>query len=122
MHFGLTTDFRNPPGSGKTSARVYAEIIDMMVFAESLGFMGICIDNQDQIGDAWDRALSSDRPVIFEAHTDPAISLLPPQITFEMAKEMAITMWKGDPEEVPVIIETAKQMAAGLFPKRGANK
>src|SRR5215472_589837 len=38
MHFGLTTDFRNPPGSGKTSARVYAEIIDAMVFAESLGF------------------------------------------------------------------------------------
>jgi pyruvate dehydrogenase (quinone) len=88
-------------------------------FAESIGFMGICIDNQDEIGDAWDRALSADRPVVFEAHTDPAISLLPPQITFEMAKEMAITMWKGDPEEVPVIIETAKQMAAGLFPKRG---
>lgn len=91
-------------------------------FAESIGFMGISIDRQDEIGDAWDRALSADRPVIFEAHTDPAISLLPPQITFDMAKEMAITMWKGDPEEVPVIIETAKQMAAGLFPKRGERK
>ncbi len=88
-------------------------------FAESLGFMGISIDSESQAGDAWDRALSADRPVIFEAHTDPAISLLPPHITFDMAKEMAITMWKGDPEEVPVIIETAKQMMAGLLPKRG---
>jgi pyruvate dehydrogenase (quinone) len=91
-------------------------------YAESLGFVGISIDRKDDVGDAWDRAFSADRPVVFEAHTDPAISLLPPQITFDMAKEMAITMWKGDPEEVPVIIETAKQMAAGLFPKRGERK
>lgn len=38
MRFGLTTDFRNPPGSGKTSAYVYAEIIEHMAWAESLGF------------------------------------------------------------------------------------
>ena len=38
MRFGLTTDFRNPPGSAKSSARVYSEIIDAMVFAESVGF------------------------------------------------------------------------------------
>ena len=40
MRFALTTDFRNPPGSGKSSARVYSEIIEAMVFAESLGFDG----------------------------------------------------------------------------------
>jgi hypothetical protein len=40
MRFGLTTDFRNPPDSGKSSAQVYAGIIDAMVFAESLGFDG----------------------------------------------------------------------------------
>jgi alkanesulfonate monooxygenase SsuD/methylene tetrahydromethanopterin reductase-like flavin-dependent oxidoreductase (luciferase family) len=43
MRFGLTTDFRNPPGSGKTSAQVYAEIIEAMVLAESLGFDGAYI-------------------------------------------------------------------------------
>lgn len=43
MRFGLTTDFRNPPGSGKSSARVYSEIIEAMVFAESLGFEGAYI-------------------------------------------------------------------------------
>jgi alkanesulfonate monooxygenase SsuD/methylene tetrahydromethanopterin reductase-like flavin-dependent oxidoreductase (luciferase family) len=43
MRFGLTTDFRNPPGSGKTSAQVYAEIIDTMVWAESIGFEGAYI-------------------------------------------------------------------------------
>jgi alkanesulfonate monooxygenase SsuD/methylene tetrahydromethanopterin reductase-like flavin-dependent oxidoreductase (luciferase family) len=43
MRFGLTTDFRNPPASGKTTAQVYGEIIDAMVFAESLGFEGAFI-------------------------------------------------------------------------------
>jgi alkanesulfonate monooxygenase SsuD/methylene tetrahydromethanopterin reductase-like flavin-dependent oxidoreductase (luciferase family) len=38
MRFGLTTDFRNPPGSGKTSAKVYAETIELFVGAETLGF------------------------------------------------------------------------------------
>src|ERR1700687_387219 len=38
MRFGLTTDFRNPPGSGKSTAKVYAEIIELFVGAETLGF------------------------------------------------------------------------------------
>ncbi|HZP46879.1 MAG TPA: LLM class flavin-dependent oxidoreductase [Candidatus Binataceae bacterium] len=38
MRFGLTTDFRNPPDSGRRSAAVYAEIIETFVWAESLGF------------------------------------------------------------------------------------
>ena len=38
MRFGLTTDFRNPPGSGKSTAQVYSEIIELFVWAEALGF------------------------------------------------------------------------------------
>jgi alkanesulfonate monooxygenase SsuD/methylene tetrahydromethanopterin reductase-like flavin-dependent oxidoreductase (luciferase family) len=38
MRFGLTTDFRNRPNSGRRTADVYAEIIDHFVWAEELGF------------------------------------------------------------------------------------
>ena len=38
MRFGLTTDFRNPPGSGKSSAMAYAEILELFIWAETLGF------------------------------------------------------------------------------------
>ena len=38
MRFGLTTDFRNPAGSGKTSATLYAETIELFTWAETLGF------------------------------------------------------------------------------------
>jgi hypothetical protein len=33
MRFGLTTDFRNRPGSGKSTAHVYAEIIEHFTWA-----------------------------------------------------------------------------------------
>jgi hypothetical protein len=38
MRFDLTTDFRNPSGSGKSLAKVYAEIIELFIRAETLGF------------------------------------------------------------------------------------
>lgn len=38
MRFGLTTDFRNPANSGKSSATVYAETIELFSWAETLGF------------------------------------------------------------------------------------
>ncbi len=38
MRFGLLTDFRNPPQWARSAADVYADIIDHMVWAESLGF------------------------------------------------------------------------------------
>ena len=36
--------------------------------------------------DAWDQALSSDRPVVLEAITDPDVPTLPPHITLKQAK------------------------------------
>jgi probable F420-dependent oxidoreductase len=38
MRFGLLSDFRNPPQWARSSAEVYADIIDHMAWAESLGF------------------------------------------------------------------------------------
>src|SRR6185437_14389365 len=40
-------------------------------YAELLGFKGIRVDKPEQIGAAWDAALSADRPVVLEAITDP---------------------------------------------------
>jgi len=51
MRFALTTDFRNPPGSGKTSVRVYSEIIEAMVAAETLGFDAAYIFEHHFTGD-----------------------------------------------------------------------
>jgi pyruvate dehydrogenase (quinone) len=85
-------------------------------FAEGIGLRGIRIDDPNQIADAWDRALASDRPVVLEAITDPDVPTLPPHITLEQAKNFTKTLLKGDPNEPGIIKQAAKGMVQGLLP------
>ncbi|VXC32926.1 Putative thiamine pyrophosphate-containingprotein YdaP [Arthrobacter sp. 9V] len=47
-------------------------------YAELLGLAGIRVEDPAKLGDAWDYALSADRPAVIEVLTDPDIPLLPP--------------------------------------------
>src|SRR5215467_2179050 len=62
-------------------------------YAEDLGLRGIRVDTPAAIGDAWDQALSADRPVVVEAITDPDVPPLPPHITLEQARHFASSIW-----------------------------
>jgi pyruvate dehydrogenase (quinone) len=84
-------------------------------YAELLGFKGIRVDDPDRIGSAWDEALAADRPVVYEAITDPDVSILPPHISFEQARNLMTALIKGDPDEKGIIIETSKEFLAGAF-------
>jgi pyruvate dehydrogenase (quinone) len=84
-------------------------------YAELLGLRGIRIDKPKDIGPAWDEALSSDRPVVYEAYTDPNVPTLPPHITFKMAAAYSSALWKGDPEEGGIIKQTIKDAAATVL-------
>ncbi len=82
-------------------------------YAESLGLRGIRVDKPDEVGHTWDLALSSDRPCVVEAITDPEVPPLPPHITFEQAKSLMQAILKGDPNRGEIIRQAWKQ----LFPK-----
>ncbi|MCZ2829032.1 thiamine pyrophosphate-requiring protein [Modestobacter sp. VKM Ac-2986] len=47
-------------------------------YADLLGLTGIRVTDAEELGAAWDRALSADRPVVLEVLTDPDVPLLPP--------------------------------------------
>ncbi|MCW2787343.1 MAG: thiamine pyrophosphate protein binding domain protein [Marmoricola sp.] len=47
-------------------------------YADLLGLRGIRVESSDEVGPAWDEALSSDRPVVIEAIVDRDVPLLPP--------------------------------------------
>jgi len=47
-------------------------------YADLLGLTGIRVDDPAGVDDAWDRALSADRPVVIEAIVDRDVPLLPP--------------------------------------------
>lgn len=88
-------------------------------YAELVGLRGIRVDQPDDVGSAWEAALTSDRPVILEAYTSGDVPTLPPHITFEQAKNYMSALLKGDPDEVNIIKQSIKSVAKGVLPKKG---
>ena len=57
-------------------------------------------------------------PVVVEAFTDPNVPPLPPHISLKNAKAFSSTLLNGDPEELSVIKNTAKEMLSTILPGR----
>ena len=88
-------------------------------FAESIGLTGIRVDRPEMIADAWERAFRADRPVVFEAITDPDVPTLPPHISLQQAKNFAETLLRGDPNEGGIIKQAVKGMMESILPHKG---
>jgi pyruvate dehydrogenase (quinone) len=85
-------------------------------FAELIGLEGIYCDAPDQVGMAWDRALTASRPVLLEFKTDPEVPPLPAHISMEQARHFFRTLVKGDPNEAAMLAGTARQLFSGIVP------
>ena len=83
-------------------------------FAELVGLKGIFVDDPDDLGSAWDEALSADRPVVLEVKTDPAIAPLPPHVSLKQAKGFMFSMARDD-EAGHVLGDTARQVVNAVF-------
>jgi pyruvate dehydrogenase (quinone) len=86
-------------------------------YAEMLGLNGIRVDHPDQVGKAWDAALSADRPTIIDAVTDPEVPVLPPHISREQAVNFAKAMFRGDPNARRLIVQTFKDAIQEYLPQ-----
>ena len=84
-------------------------------YATMLGFWSARVDHPEQIGPAWDEALSADRPAVIDAITDPDVPPLPPHITLEQARSFLSAMVKGDPDAISVIRRTAAGKAKEIW-------
>jgi pyruvate dehydrogenase (quinone) len=87
-------------------------------YAEMLGLVGIRVDSPADVGAAWDRALAADRPVVYEAITDPEVPPLPPHITIEQAKALTSALVKGDPNAGEIVKQSFRQKIEGFLPGR----
>ena len=85
-------------------------------FAELIGLKGIYVDKADRMGEAWDEALSADRPVVLEVKTDPDVPPLAPHITLEQARHFTQSLVKGDPDDAGLIKGTARQILSAILP------
>ena len=85
-------------------------------FAEMIGLKGIFIDDPENLGDAWEEALSADRPTVLEAKTDREIAPLPPHISLTQAKAFISSVAK-EKGAGHVIRDTARQVFSRIFEK-----
>jgi pyruvate dehydrogenase (quinone) len=94
----VTWEMRAMAGDPKFEASQSLPPMDYAGFAASIGLQGIRVDDPDDVGPAWERALRADRPVVLDAITDPEVPPLPPHISWKQAKSMMSALLKGDPE------------------------
>jgi pyruvate dehydrogenase (quinone) len=85
-------------------------------YAEMLGLTGIRVDNPDHLADAFEQAMNADRPVIFEAVTDPSVPPLPPHISLQQAKSFSSALVKGDVDAWEMIKQTYKDVVQSYLP------
>lgn len=81
-------------------------------YAEMLGLKGIKVDNPDDIEHTLEAAFSADRPVVYEAYTDPEVPPMPPHVKPGQAKAFVSALLKGDPESIDMIKQSWKDMIA----------
>ncbi len=87
-------------------------------YAEMLGLKGIRVEHPDQVAAGWDLALQADRPVVYEAITDPEVPPLPPHITIEQAKALTSALLSGDPNSKEIVRQSMKQKLQEFLPGR----
>jgi pyruvate dehydrogenase (quinone) len=87
-------------------------------FARSIGLDGMRVDDPEQVGPAWERALRADRPFVLDIMTDPNIAPIPPHITFKQARHFMGALAKNDPDAGDAIIDTARQLVGSLLPSK----
>jgi pyruvate dehydrogenase (quinone) len=80
-------------------------------YAELLGLTGIVIDRPEDVGPAWDRALTSDRPVVIDAIVDANVPTLPPNPRQEVLDKVASALAQ-EPEAEAVRTQLAREGVA----------
>ncbi|MGH2820737.1 MAG: thiamine pyrophosphate-requiring protein, partial [Actinomycetota bacterium] len=87
-------------------------------YAELVGLKGVRVDAPEQLGPAWDEVLSSDRPAVLEAVTDPNVPPLPPHVKLDQAKYLMFSLLKGDPDARAVIEKSFRGKLEEFLPRR----
>lgn len=85
-------------------------------YADLIGLQGMRVNRPEDVGPAWERALSANIPTLIEMVTDPDVPPLPPHISVKQAKAYLSALWQRDPDSLGIIKASAKEWWDGLFP------
>ena len=114
----VTWELRGMGGSPKFVESQALPEMSYAAFAESIGLVAITVEDPERLGEAWERALSADRPVLLDVRCDPDVPPIPPHASFEQVKDAAEALVKGDPDRWGVLKEGFRTKVAELLPHR----
>ncbi|MBL0408443.1 thiamine pyrophosphate-requiring protein [Microvirga aerilata] len=114
----VTWEERIQSGDPKWESSQVLPDVPYAEFARSIGLEGTRIEDPEQVGPAWDRALAADRPFVLDMVTDPNVPPLPPHITLKQARHFMGALAKGDPEAGNVLIDTARELVGSILPSK----
>src|SRR5699024_910917 len=86
-------------------------------FADSIGLRGITVERPEEIGGAWDEALSADRPVVLDVYVDPDMPPIPPHATLEQARDTAAAVARGDVSACSIVAQGLTTKAQQFLPQ-----
>jgi pyruvate dehydrogenase (quinone) len=89
---------------------------DYAAYAQMLGLGGLRMLKPEDVIPVWEQALTADRPVVIDAHTDPEVPPLPPHITVKQARNYVQSLIKGDPAARHTIRQSFKDMIENWLP------
>jgi pyruvate dehydrogenase (quinone) len=84
--------------------------------ADLLGLQGIRVARPEEVGPAWERALSASVPTVLEMVTDPNVPPLPPHVSAKQTKAYLSALLHGDPDSTHMVISSIKEAWDALFP------
>ncbi|HVY95922.1 MAG TPA: thiamine pyrophosphate-requiring protein [Solirubrobacterales bacterium] len=114
----VTWEQRAMSGDPKFEGSQHLPDVPYAHWAELLGLRGIRSEDPDAVGQAWEQALTADRPTVLEFVTDPEVPPLPPHITLEQAKSFASAVLHGDSGARRMIGQSLRQKLPGAIPGR----
>ena len=105
----VSWEMRTEDGNPVWDTSQEVESVDYAGWAQLLGFQGIQVRTEDAgSAQALDAAFAHRGVTVIDAYVSKNVPPLPAHVSFEYAKNTALSLLKGDPEEAPVILNSAK--------------
>jgi pyruvate dehydrogenase (quinone) len=104
----VTWEMRSMAGDAKYEASQDIPDFPYAQYAQLIGLNGIRVDDPNQLGSAWEQALSADRPTVLEVIADPDVPPIPPHVDFSQVKAFTNAVLHGDPDSVGMIKQGIK--------------
>ncbi|MGY1842068.1 thiamine pyrophosphate-requiring protein [Modestobacter sp. SYSU DS0875] len=114
----VTWEMRAMGGAPKFADSQTLPDVSYADFAAGLGFEAITVDDPEQIGPAWDRALAAGRPALLDVHVDADVPPIPPHATLEQMTDTAKSLLKGDEDAWGVVKQGTRTKMQEFLPNR----